>query len=172
MEIYTVKKASEILGVSARAVQKRCKTNNVDKINNKYQITENHINQWNAKSEPNEPNEPNERTQINNLIESIDNNSYILQVLKAVNENKHLEEFTREELQDFTDRLKEAKFLEVRIADYKKEIARMEDYVKDYRNTIDYLRNSLDKRAIESEKLIESIQQRNYIEAHDKGLKS
>ena len=107
--------------------------------------------------------------EILQIISEIDNDDYILIVLNAIKDNKHLEEFSEEEYQKFNDRLKEANFLENRIKEYKKEIARMEEYVLDYRNNIEYLKKSLDKRADETAIILKTIEQKNYIEAHDKG---
>ena len=74
--------------------------------------------------------------EIQEIIQEISNDGYVLELLKAIKEDKHLEEFSDEELQQFRDRLKEANYLESRISEYKKEIARMENYVLDYRNFI------------------------------------
>ena len=108
--------------------------------------------------------------EIQEIIQEISNDGYVLELLKAIKEDKHLEEFSDEELQQFRDRLKEANYLESRISEYKKEIARMENYVLDYRNNIEYLKKSLDKRADETAILLKSIEQRTYIEAREKKL--
>ena len=104
------------------------------------------------------------------IIKEIDNDDYVLLVLNAVKEEKHLEHFTDKELEHFTYRLKEANALEKRIAEYKAEIVRMEEYVLDYRNNIEYLKKSLDRRADETAIILKSIEQRNFIEAKEKKL--
>ena len=104
------------------------------------------------------------------IIKEIDNDNYVLSVMNAVKEEKHLEDFTDEEYIQFRYRLKEANALEIRIAEYKAEIGRMEEYVLDYRNNIEYLKKSLDRRAEETAIILKSIEQRTFIEAKDKGL--
>ena len=59
METYSVKKAAAKLGISTRAVQKRCFRDNVPKKSNQYKITEEHVQTWYAEMQENEkPNEP------------------------------------------------------------------------------------------------------------------
>jgi ATP-dependent Lon protease len=108
--------------------------------------------------------------EIQEIIQEINNDTYVLELLKAIKEDKHLEEFSEEEYEQFKNRLVEANYLENRISEFKKEIARMEDYVLDYRSNIEYLKKSLDKRADETAILLKSIEQRNYIEAKEKKL--
>jgi hypothetical protein len=108
--------------------------------------------------------------EIQEIIREINNDTYVLELLKAIKEDKHLEEFSEEEYEQFKNRLVEANYLENRISEFKKEIARMEDYVLDYRSNIEYLKKSLDKRADETAILLKSIEQRNYIEAKEKKL--
>ena len=91
-------------------------------------------------------------------------------MLVAIKEDRHLEEFSNEEYNQLQKQLTEATTLALRIDEYKAEILRMEDYVQDYRNNIEYFKKSLDKRAEETEKLLNTINQRNFIEAKDKGL--
>ena len=176
MKVYSVKEVSQITGFTVRTIQFRCKRDEVRKKNNKYLITDEIISLWvdKTKEETQSNNVITRNTQSNNAIEEIikdiDNDEYVLLVLNAIKDNKHLEEFTDEEYQQFNDRLKEANFLESRIAEYKKEIARMENYVLDYRNNIEYLKKSLDKRADETEILLKSLHQRNFIEAKEKGF--
>jgi len=50
--MYSVKQAAEILNVTPRAIQLKCKKFKVAKIGNEFQITEELLNQWkNAKNE-------------------------------------------------------------------------------------------------------------------------
>ena len=111
-----------------------------------------------------------DRKKQEQIIQEINNDDYVLLVLKSIRDDKHLEEFTNEEYNQFRDRLKEANFLENRIKEYKEEIIRMEEYILDYRNNIEYLKKSLDKRAEETAILLKSIEQRTYIEAREKKL--
>ena len=107
---------------------------------------------------------------IINLIKEIDNEEYIISLLTAIKEDKHIEEMSEDEYQLFIDKLKEANLLAERVEEYKKEISRMESYVEDYRNNIAYFKKSLDKRQEETELLLKSLNQRNYIEAKEKGF--
>ena len=107
---------------------------------------------------------------ILNLIIEIDNDVYVQAMLVAIKEDRHLEEFSNEEYDQLQKQLTEATTLALRIDEYKAEILRMEDYVQDYRNNIEYFKKSLDKRAEETEKLLNTINQRNFLEAKDKGF--
>lgn len=104
------------------------------------------------------------------LILDIDNDVYIRAMLVAIKEDKHIEQFSEEEYIQLQKQLTDATKLAERILEYKEEITRMDDYVKDYRNNIEYLKKSLDKRAEETEILLKSVIQRNVIEASDKGI--
>ena len=55
MKTYSVLEASEKLGVSTRAVQKRCKNAVVRKKDNKYLITDLLLEKWNEEIQSNEP---------------------------------------------------------------------------------------------------------------------
>jgi hypothetical protein len=112
------------------------------------------------------PNNVSER--IIKLILEIDNDDYVISLLNAIKEKKHLEAMTNEEYFKFVDKLKEANSLAIRVEEYKKEIERMEGYVLDYRNNIEYFKKSLDKRQEETELLLKTIHQRSFIEAKEK----
>ena len=59
MSTYSVLEASEKLGISTRAVQKRCKKDVVRKQNNRYLITDLLLEKWREEIQSNEPtNEP------------------------------------------------------------------------------------------------------------------
>lgn len=174
MKYYTVKQASEILGVSERAIQKKCKKEKVWRKSNRYQISEENISNWRTISEQNSLSSLSSLSGVSSkiieLIKEIDNEDYILSILEAIKDNKHLEEFTDEEYTAFEKRLIEANFLADKVSQYKTEIIRMEEYVKDYRNNIEYLKKSLDKRANETTILLETLKERNFIEAKEKGF--
>ena len=46
MKTFSTTEASKILNVSRRAIQKRCKASKIWRKNNKYQITQDHIDNW------------------------------------------------------------------------------------------------------------------------------
>ena len=102
------------------------------------------------------------------LVQEIDNDDYVISLLNAIKEKKHLEAMSEEEYSMFVDKLKEANSLAVRVEEYKQEIERMEGYVLDYRNNIEYFKKSLDKRQEETELLLKTIHQRSFIEAKEK----
>ena len=54
MKTYSVKEASELIGISTRAVQKRCFKDNIRKKSNRYLITDEHIDTWTKERVANE----------------------------------------------------------------------------------------------------------------------
>ena len=102
----------------------------------------------------------------------IDINSYdaVLEILTSYSQGNRLEQLSEEEYQTFVSRLTEANFLEKRIIEYKEEIQRMEDYVKDYRTNIVYLKGSLEKQQLQMTKVLTQISERNVIEAKEKDV--
>jgi len=181
---YPVKEASKITGISTRTLQRRAKKQGNRIIDNRYMFTGLQLREMRQlASEPTtasrqtlKPTPTSDsilstvKSDIIELIKDIDNDEYLLKVLGAINQDKHLEEFSDEEYQQFRDRLIEASALEKRIAEYKEEIQRMENYVLDYRNNIEYLKKSLDKRAEETSIILKTIEQRNFIEAKKSDL--
>tara|TARA_R110000737_G_C14303834_1_gene436532 strand:+ start:119 stop:577 length:459 start_codon:yes stop_codon:yes gene_type:complete len=93
MNTYSVLEASEKLGISTRAVQKRCKNNEVRKKDNKYLITDLLLEKWAEEIESNEPqtNQLNELRNIGSLKEKIKElEAEIEQSKKALDKiNKH-----------------------------------------------------------------------------------
>ena len=176
-DFYSIKETAKIVNKPTRTLQRIAKKNNYRIIDGRYLFTGTQIKKLllqtsnvtptSRQTTNNTP--PPTSNEILQIISEIDDDAYVLELLKAIKEDKHLEEFSDEEYTQFRDRLKEAKFLENRIKEYKKEIARMEEYVLDYRNNIEYLKKSLDKRADETAIILKTIEQKNYIEAHDKG---
>ena len=178
---YSVQEASKITGISPRTLQRKAKKQGNRIIDNRYIFTGYQLKEIlktatlsrQAKKTATESDSVFDtvKSDIIKLVEDIDNDDYLLRVLKAIKDEKHLEEFSDEEYQQFRDRLIEATVLEKRILEYKEEIQRMESYVLDYRNNIEYLKKSLDKRSEETSVLLKTIEQRNFIEAKTKGVK-
>ena len=104
------------------------------------------------------------------LIIDIDNEDYVRAMLTAIKEDKHLEEFSHEEYKIMEQQLTDSVNLKKRIEEYKEEIQRMDEYVQDYRNNIEYLKKSLDSRAKETDIILKSVIQRNVIEAKREGI--
>lgn len=99
MNTYSVLEASEKLGISTRAIQKRCKKDVVRKKDNKYLITDLLLEKWSKEIQSNEPtNEPlNSGTQ--KLIKRIELQEAYIKDLEA--ELKELQGVNEAELKDY-----------------------------------------------------------------------
>ena len=167
-----------------RTVQRYARNNRVKSIDNSYKFYGYQINEMNilydkkrAKKKEsgvtyaNVPPIKKEVAQdLITLIKDIDNEDYVRAMLVAIKEDKHLEEFSQEEYKIMEQQLTDSVNLSKRIEEYKEEIKRMDDYVQDYRNNIEYLKKSLDSRAKETDIILKSVIQRNMIEAKREGL--
>jgi len=113
MENYSVKETAEILGITERAVQKRCKKDKIRKKDNKYLIDANLIQSWKVEIlTSNEPtNEP--RTNGSQLDIEVESLKAKIKDLEAelqqyeIAENERIEVFTNENYILFETRLKE-----------------------------------------------------------------
>ena len=172
--LYPVREVTAYVPMSERSLQMYAKKNNFRKIDNRYMFTGHDIKELVLKRNKTKPKKNislrNVSVKILELIEEINNNDYVISLLNAIKEEKHLEAMSQEEYLMFVDKLKEANHLAIRVEEYKQEIERMEGYVLDYRNNIEYFKKSLDKRQEETEILLNTINQRNYIEVKEKGL--
>jgi len=156
MKTYTTKEAAEIVGIKERAVQHRCKRDNIRKKDNKYLITDEIISLWITKEE-----ETNAKVNAKR------------------NATKSIAYDSEEEYQD---KLKEAIEL-ITIAAAKKNVTHKifteEEYI-DLIGTIDrvehqeeqiqYLRKRIEKQDEILTGLSKSIQERNLIEAVEKDV--
>jgi hypothetical protein len=154
MEYLTVKEASKILGISERATAKRCLKSKARRSHNRYQITQENIEQWQGeirrKKEPRK--NQNERTSENST------------------DNLIIEQFTAEEYAILEQRLKQYPVL-------LKEVELLKESLTDYRNQVTYLQESLSKNQAMLTKSFDTISeslkkvhQQNYIEAKRLGL--
>jgi hypothetical protein len=181
MKTYSVVEASKKLGISTRAVQKRCFKAKIRKKSNRYLITEEHIKTWYAEITSNEPtNEPNELkrtgTQDGTQYEAVLGKPKVpfqttgksvihespgeesdeeklkraieLITIAAAKQNVQHKIFTEEEYIDLIGTL---------------------DRVEYQQEQIQYLRNRIEKQDIALNNLFKSIEQRNFIEAKQKG---
>lgn len=186
MVTYSVLEASELLKISARAVQKRCKSEDVRKKDNKYLITDEIIEKWKTKIKSNEPqtnqtNEPIKEVRRNelNLIKSLEEQIVVLQYEKEelkeelqqyeIGENERLEVFTKENYLIFETRLREWQSLQINI-NHKEQLFQAEtkglnEMIEHYKNQFEYQKAQSDRILDIHEKLIRSVQQRNFIEA-------
>lgn len=187
MKYYTVKEASEILGISIRAVQKRCIKNNIWKKSNCYQITEENIKEWRT---TNEPNEQLVRLSTHNkeLTDKISEQNELIKELKknlaelTPNENEVIELFTLTEYKEFEMRLNEWVHMqrEIKHQSEKHEIEKksLSEQLDFFKYQYEYQRLQSEKMLEIHQKLIDTVQaqaklqiQRNVIEATEKGVK-
>ncbi|WP_026837009.1 hypothetical protein [Gillisia sp. JM1] len=147
--LYTVKEVSKTLGISIRAVQKRCIAEGIDKTNRVYLIPKDILSKWEL-NEPNErtANEPNELSENETITEA----------------------FTPEQYDKLNEVILKYPELVKRIEEYQQEI-------KFLRTELQERSQQLDKKGLQLDKLIEALNgsiktthQSNYIQAKDKGL--
>jgi len=104
METYNPKQAAEKVGVSIRAVQKRCNLLEVRKVDNVYQITNDFINSWIKERTSTRTNEPNERTstQLDIEVESLKTeNEKLTNELRNIKRLKNIQLFELDKIEDF-----------------------------------------------------------------------
>ena len=193
MEYYNVKETALKLGLSTRAIQKRCIKTDVRKINNKYQISDETINVWRVEiekaNEPtNEPTNQNKRTKahLHLLIEELKKeNTDLKEDLSQyeIEDNERLEVFTEENYNIFKNRLQEwdEQRLELKHKEelYKAETKSNKEITTHYRNLFEYQRKQNEKVLEMHQKLIDNIglqlrhvSERNLIEAIEKKVVS
>jgi len=194
MEYFSVKEVAELLGVSERSIQRRCKKRNVRKKDNNYIIDTNLINAW--KEEIEKANDtindttPTRRdtfanaTQLDIEVEVLKKE---IEALKdelsqyEIAENERIEVFTNDEYQMFEKRLIEWRTQQLEIAQ-KDKILELTTKSKDeiitfYQNQLDYQRQLAEKQLQQLETIFEILQgqnktihQLNFINAKDKGF--
>lgn len=164
--LYSIKETQKYLDWSKRKLQRYASKHKLRKIDNRYLFTGQQILDIWTEETMTEP-APLDAT-LTDLIRQIDNVEYIREVLTAIKQGDILERLTEQEYDQFISRLKEANQLEQRIVEYKEEIKRMEAYVEDYRQNVEYLKKSLDSQQRQTEILLGSLRERNYIEAKEK----
>lgn len=178
--LYSIKEVALFLSVTERNLQMKAKRMGKKKIDNRYLFNGHEILEMASKRNKRTEKSTEKHTEqkrnkkidntIIRLILEINDTAYIKEVLTAIKQGDIIERLTEDEHRNFISRLTEANVLEERIIQYKEEIARMEDYVKDYRNNVEYLKTSLSKQQEQTEILLNSLTQRNYIEAKEKGF--
>ena len=178
MQTYSVKEASKELGISTRAVQKRCLKYNVRKKSNQYLITSEHIKEWYAEirsnATPNEPtNEPtNTRTQIDLQVQSlqIENESLKQQLddlknelLKFdIEEGERMEVFTNAEYELLEQRLIEWRTLQ-KEKEHKEEVFSLKEHHFNTENktlseSLDHYKNQFEYQKTQSTKILDMHQ--------------
>lgn len=189
---YSVKEASEKLGIKVRAIQNRCKKNDLRKKDNRYLITQDHIDQWLKEIKANAPTNapmhaPNDQIRINKLLNEIDKLQTTVVGLKNelsqydILDNERLEVFTFDDYEIFKERLiqwrLQRKEIELKDKHFEAEIKSADERTTHYKNQYYYQRQLASKQLQQIEKLINSIgkqlqhtTERNYIEARDKNI--
>lgn len=181
MQTYTVLEASKLLGISTRAVQKRCSKEKIRKKDNRYLITNGHITTWRiertANELKNEPNEPNERTnQLDLEVESLK-----LELSSEKEQNKILKDQLENSKNNLQLDLNQA--IDIITAEAIKQgvthkiftHGEFEDIIgtialsEHQEEQITYLRNRIEKQDKALISIAKQVEQRNYIEARDKG---
>ena len=192
METYSVKEAAEIVGISIRAVQKRCLRGKIRKKSNRYLITDKHINSWREERKANElktnQNEPErEPVRINQLDLEVESLKAIISDLKAklseydISDNERIEVFTNDEYDVFKERLQEW-FTMQKDMQHKQQLFDVEkmsltEMLDHYKNQFEYQKKQSEKILQMHQKLIDTIDkqnslaiQRNIIEAKEKDV--
>jgi predicted transcriptional regulator len=148
MKSYTTKEVAELFGVSERTIQRHIATliENLKNPSNK------------ALSVPSD---------IVSLIASRHGYDKIATdsdgVSASENDYPYVEYFTEEEYEEFKKRITEYPFL-------KEQINISQEYLESLKSQIEYFRMSYHRQLDIHEKLIESVKERNFIEAKEKGL--
>ena len=172
--MYSVKETALKLKVSTRAVQKRCKRDNIRKKDNKYLITDEHIKKWTLEIQSNEPqtnqsNEPQKTVRTNNQldieIEALKKEITELKEQLAeyeIEENERIEVFTNEEYNLFQERLIEWR-TQQKDSEHQQElfdakILTLEQSADHYKNSYYYQRKQNEKFINMHEKLLDTIQ--------------
>jgi len=189
MKIYSTKEAAAKLNVLPRAIQKKCKANDVRKKDNKYLITDELLKEWNVqtsstKDKGRRPNVQNtkELKQIDLEVQSLQ-----LEIKDLHKTNKNLKEENKNLKLELTkdiphqDKLKKAIQLitleameqgithKVFSDDEYQDIIGTLSEVDFQKEQVQYLRERVEKQDAILTKLVNQVSEKNYIEARDKG---
>jgi len=181
--VYSISETAKKTSLTSRWLQRYAKQHYFEKVDNRYlfsgkdikkiildRANQTTMSRQNDIERQSAPTYNNVSKEVIKLVSEIDNDDYIIALLNAVKEDKHIEEFTIDEYTLLQERLQSLNKLDRRIDEYKEEIKRMDEYVKDYRQNVEYFKKSLERKAEETEILLKTITQRNYIEAKEKGF--
>ena len=177
MKTYNVTEASKELGISTRAVQKRCLKHDVRKKSNKYLITQQHIFEWREELKRNEfknelvRKQTNQNNEVRELVRTITDLKNENQTLKAelrkyeIAPNEQIEVFTNEEYNILEQRLKEWHEQEQKLK-HQEELFNVEklslkDMLKHYKNQWKYQRKQSEKLLKMHQTLIDTIDKQN-----------
>ena len=185
MKYYNVKEASKISGIPARTISYICKRDNVPKGGNKYKITDELMTEWVRKrAEASQPLATLPRNLANDVSKDVKQETILgkpLEPFKTTNANTEIHESGHEIHESHQEKLKRAIEL-ITIEAAKQNVQHKvftEDEYIDLIGTLDrveyqqeqiqYLRKRVEKQDEILTNLFKTIEQRNYIEAKDKG---
>ena len=171
IKTYSTKETAEILGIKERAVQTRCKKDNIRKKDNKYLITDLIIADWKQKEEANAKPNANAnatQTQIEDLEKEI---AELKEELAGyeITENERLEVFTNEEYAKFEERLTQWRLQSQHIIAQQKDnehqqelfnakVLTLEQSAEHYKSSYFYQRKQNERFIDMHEKLLDTIQ--------------
>ena len=177
IKTYSTKETAKILGIKERAVQTRCKNDNIRKKGNKYQITDITIADWRqANAKPNaNANAKQLDVEIEALkLENLSLKTKVVELEKEIaelkeelttyeiTENERIEVFTNEEYNKFQKRLIEWR-TQQKDSEHQQElfdtkILTLEQSADHYKNSYYYQRKQNEKFINMHEKLLDTIQ--------------
>ena len=140
MKTYSVKQASELIGITERAVQLKCKKEKIRKKNNRYLITEEHITEWITNTNEAQQNE------VSLITEDFTEEQY----------NK-----LQEVIEDYPLKLKDVQHLQEMVESYRLQLEYLKKSLDKKDDMMQKLLTSLDNQT-------QNLLQKNYIEAKDK----
>lgn len=143
-KFYSVKEAAKFLYITERAVQKRCKRDSVLKLNRQYKIDYPTLLSWQEEIKTEEGKEELLEEHRQELLE------------RELKRTQREPSANLDEPEIFTAEFTPEEYAEAmkRIGEYPQLIERL----KDYRGEIEYLRKSLDEKAVQMEKAFETMQ--------------
>ena len=177
IKTYSTKETAKILGIKERAVQTRCKKDNIRKKDNKYQITDIIIADWRqANAKPNaNANAKQLDVEIEALkLENLSLKTKVVELEKEIaelkeelttyeiTENERIEVFTNEEYNKFQKRLIEWR-TQQKDSEHQQElfdtkILTLEQSADHYKNSYYYQRKQNERFINMHEKLLDTIQ--------------
>lgn len=177
MKTYNVTEASKELGISTRAVQKRCLKHDVRKKSNKYLITQQHIFEWREELKKNElekklvRKQTNQNNEVRELVREITDLKNENETLKAklrkydIAPNERIEVFTNEEYNILEQRLREWHEQQQKLK-HQEELFNVEklslkDMLKHYKNQWKYQKKQSEKILKMHQTLIDTIDKQN-----------
>jgi predicted transcriptional regulator len=169
MNTYSVKETANILGITERAVQKKCKLSKIRKKNNRYLINDNHLMLWRTKDELKERTNK-IGTQLDIELESLKSTiNELRNELKRyeIAPNERIEVFTNDDYKLFERRLKEWQEQKVELEHqehlFNAEKKSLNELYEHYKSQFHYQQKQNEKVLEMHQKLIDLIGEQNKI---------